>query len=137
MKKENNIESDQNQVENINKLENFESKQTAIKEEKEGDSGSFRTKKESELTNSLPLSFDIPEKEYSQQVKENPNENFSLHQVPIFPNHMNNIHSMHGGNVSGLDRSFSPFVVDVHKLSFNNMEFSFPQGRALLFNNNK
>ena len=124
MKKENTIENHPNSDENINKIDIFDSKQNKIKEEKQWESGSFRTKKESEYTNSLPLSFDIPEKEFSQQVKDNPNENSSFHQLLGLPNQIHNINS--SGNLSSLDRTLSPFLVDVHRLSFNNMELNIP-----------
>jgi len=137
MKKENTIENHLNQDENLNKIDIFDSKQNKIKEEKQWESGSFRTKKESEFTNSLPLSFDIPEREYSLQVKDNQNENSSFHQVLGLPSQIHNINSIHSGNLSSLDRTFSPFLVDVHRLSFNNMDLNIPPGRALLFNNNK
>jgi hypothetical protein len=137
MKKEKSVEREQNKTQNLNKLENSESNSSKIMEEKHAESLSSRIKKEGDLTNSLPLSFEIPNKEYSSHIKDNPIENSNFHQETLVPNNNFILSNLQPSNFSAFDRSSSPFVVDVHKLSFNNMEFNFPPGRALLFNTNK
>ena len=104
-----------------------------VKETNERESASSQIKIDSETVNSLPLSFEIPNKEYPQLIKDNP----VIHQVPLVSNQTMNSNNMLGFNMTGLERSSSPFVVDVHRLSFNNFDFNFPPGRSLFLNSNK
>jgi hypothetical protein len=103
----------------------------------EGESASSRNKKEGEIINSLPLSFDIPDKENSEQAKENPTDNSNFQPIPYASNSSANLGIIQPSHSSAFDRASSPYLVDVHRLSFNNMELNFPTGRALCFNNNK
>jgi hypothetical protein len=137
MKKEKRMESEISKVPDTAVLENEEQNRLIIKEEKSFELSISRIKKDNEITNSLPLSFDILDKEYNQVVKETSCDNYPFHQVPTVLNQSSNLHNLNASNFNTFERSSSPFIVDVHRLSFNNMDFNFPPGRALVFNSNK
>ena len=133
MKKEISIQRTNNNEEISQSMDNLSVNRQKVKETNERESASSQIKIESETVNSLPLSFEIPYKEYSQVIKDNP----VIHQVPFVSNQTMNSNNTQGFNMTGFERSSSPFVVDVHRLSFNNFDFNFPPGRSLFLNSNK
>jgi len=133
MKKEISIQRSNNNDEISQIIDKLGVNRHKVKETGEKESSSSHNKTESEIANSLPLSFEIPYKEYSQVIKDNP----GIHQLPFVSNQTMNSNNFSGINNTGFERSSSPFVVDVHRLSFNNFDFNFPPGRSLFLNNNK